>query len=103
MQSSVRGRIQALLLEAFAAERMTMGGRGSGAAPMDRGVIRNALAMLVDLGLGTPDVYVSEFETGLLEATAAFYGAESREALSTSSAAEYLLYAGASCGCFVVA
>ena len=41
-------------------------------------------------------MYVDEFETPMLEATAAFYRDESREMLARQSAAEYLVYAGAS-------
>jgi len=41
-------------------------------------------------------VYVEEFESFLLDATAAFYHEESREKLARHSAPEYLCYAGES-------
>jgi cullin 3 len=83
--AEVRGRVQRLLLDSIRRHR-------NGEA-MDVSLIRSVLAMLVELGISNTSVYVDEFETQMLQQTAAFYHEESREVLASNPVYEYCKYA----------
>ena len=81
----VRARVQELLLSALRIHR------GGGA--MNSSLLRGVLGMLIDLGVGASPVYQDEFESPMLVAAESFYHSESREVLSSVTAAEYCRYA----------
>ena len=68
---SVRPRLSRILLANVQAERTGQ--------LIDRSLMKNALAMLVEIGGGGGGAYGTDFEVPLLEATDDFYKAESQE------------------------
>lgn len=56
----------------------------------DRGLLRDAIRIYVEMGMGTTDVYTREFEKPLIVATADFYGREAARWLQSDSCPEYL-------------
>ncbi len=81
-QSRVRERLSRILLNWIQRER-------SGEM-IQRGVFKNMVQMLVDLGLGSRSVYESEFETRFLETSVKFYAAESRLYMSSNTVSDYM-------------
>ena len=80
--STVRDRLRKLLLEKIETER--------NGELVDRGLIKNILSMLVDLGVNSCVVYEEEFEKDFLEVTAQFYRMESQNYLDQNTCPDYL-------------
>lgn len=60
---------------------------------VDRSLLKSAATMLVELGCGSRDVYVADFERVFLESTARTLRDESAARLATDGAPAYLAYA----------
>jgi len=60
---------------------------------VDRLKLKNATAMLVELGCGTRDVYRSDFELAYVRATAKYLQSEAASRLASDGGGPYLLYA----------
>jgi cullin 3 len=78
----VRARLSRILLSWVQRER--------NGEMIQRGVFKNMVQMLVDLGLGSRSVYESEFETKFLETSVKFYGAESQLYMATNTVSDYM-------------
>ena len=80
--AKVRSRLSRLLLAAVHRERT--------GEMINRGMIKNMISMLVDLGIGSRGVYESEFEKKHLETSAAFYRAESQAYIVSNTVSDYM-------------
>ena len=60
---------------------------------VDRSALKSATAMLVELGCGSRDVYVADFERAYLDTTAHTLRAEATARLATDGAPAYLAFA----------
>ena len=82
----VKDRLLELLLKAIGKER--------GGEVVDHGLIKNVLAMLVELGVSynahTREVYQQDFERHFLSATEQFYHSESQDFISKNTCPVYL-------------
>ena len=85
--ASIRDRLRTVLLDNILSER--------NGYIIDRNLMRNVLAMLVDLGVDSTSTYEEDFEKHFLEATKNFYRLESSEYLSQNTCPgmiDYLLF-----------
>ena len=57
---------------------------------INRGLIKNIIQMLVEVGVHSRSVYEEDFEKPFLEATATFYRLESQKFISSNSCPDYL-------------
>ncbi len=82
LSHKVRARLSRILLSWVQRER--------NGEMINRGVFKNMVQMLVDLGLGSRGVYESEFETKFLETSVTFYAAESQLYMATNTVSDYM-------------
>jgi cullin 3 len=80
--SKVSGRLTRVLLNWVERER--------GGEMINRGVFKNMIQMLVDLGIGSRTVYESEFEKDFLKVSAKFYRGESQLYINTNTVSDYM-------------
>ena len=80
--SEVKDRLRAHLLANVLKER--------NGEIIDRMLMKDILAMLVDLGVNSCSVYEEDFEAPLLESTATFYRAESQNYILQNTCPDYL-------------
>ena len=60
---------------------------------VDRALIKNVIAIFVEMGLGTMSAYETDFEKDLLSHTAAFYGRKATQWIAEDSCPAYLIKA----------
>jgi cullin 3 len=82
---NIRERLRVLLLRCIEQERH--------GELIDRGLVKNVLRMLVDLGVQSNAVYEDDFEVFFLEQTLDFYRAEAQSLLDHNTCPEYLVKA----------
>lgn len=80
---SVSPRFRALLQELVRQER-------TGEAAIDRVLMKNSLAMLVEVNVTTTEVYAKDFEDEFLQQTKSFYQKESQHLIAHLSCPDYL-------------
>ena len=78
----VNSRLKVVLLENIYNERM--------GEVIDRVLMKNALSMLVEVGLSGSDIYIDTFEGEFLKQTRNFYKQESQEFISHNTCPDYL-------------
>ena len=83
-QGGVGPRVRQLLLSAVRKER--------NGEVIDAALVANTLRMLVDLGVGSNSVYAQEFEQPFLQATEAYYRAESRAFIASNTCPECVFF-----------
>ena len=81
-RKDVKGRVERML--------MTEVGRERDGELIDRGVMKNVLQMLLEIGIDCDEVYERDYEKMFLEGTKEFYRRESQEYLSRNSAPDYV-------------
>lgn len=88
--TSIRERMRTILLDNILSER--------NGYLIDRDLMRNVLAMLVDLGVDGVNAYEEDFEKHFLEATKSFYRLESSEYLAQNTCPGILNFPAFCCG-----
>lgn len=81
-QSEIRNRVRTILLNKISQEREGL--------LIERDIMKNVLAMFVDLGIDGVNVYEEEFEKGFLEETRLYYRNESQLFLQSNQCKDYL-------------
>mmetsp|Transcript_11867 Transcript_11867/g.24023 ORF Transcript_11867/g.24023 Transcript_11867/m.24023 type:complete len:768 (-) Transcript_11867:48-2351(-) len=81
-RKDVKGRVERMLMAEVGRER--------DGELIDRGVMKNVLQMLLEIGIDSDAVYERDFEKMFLEGTKEFYRRESQEYLSRNSAPDYV-------------